>query len=80
MIKNSKVYDFLKYTTQLLLPALAALYAALSAVWGWGYTDEVVGTISAAVTFLSAVLGISSATYHSKASEAPAAPTYDWVK
>lgn len=64
MIKNSRVYDTLKYITQLLLPAAGALYAALAAVWGWGYVDEVVGSITAAVTFLSAVLGISSASYY----------------
>lgn len=64
MIKNPKVYDVLKYATQLLLPSAAALYAALATVWGWGYVDEVVGTIAASVTFLSTVLGINSAVYH----------------
>lgn len=61
---SNKAYDIAKYTVQLLLPALAALYAALAGVWELPYTEEVVQTITALVTFLSAALGISNAAYY----------------
>lgn len=61
---SNKVYDICKYIVQLLLPALATLYAALAAVWGLPYTEEVVQTVTAIVTFLSAVLGITNAAYY----------------
>ena len=52
----------------IVLPALATLYAALSTVWGWPYSEEVVTTITAVDTFLGAVLCISTAAYHKEAS------------
>lgn len=61
---SNKTYDVLKYVVQLLLPALATLYAALAAVWGLPYTEQVVQSVTALVTFLSAVLGISNAAYY----------------
>ena len=52
-----------------MLPAVATLYAALSAVWAWPYSEEVVTTITAVDTFLGAVLCISTATYNKEAKE-----------
>ena len=60
---SNKVYDVLKYITQIGLPALGTLYFALSNIWGFPYAEQVVGTISAIVTFLGVLLGISSAKY-----------------
>ena len=61
-LKN-KTYDVLKWIALYLLPALGTLYFALSGIWGLPYGEEVVGTITAADTFLGVLLGISSATY-----------------
>nr|DAK72211.1 MAG TPA: holin [Caudoviricetes sp.] len=61
-LKN-KTYDILKWIALYLLPALGTLYFALSGIWGLPYGEEVVGTITAADTFLGVLLGISSATY-----------------
>ena len=61
-LKN-KTYDILKWIALYLLPALGTLYFALSGIWGLPYGGEVVGTITAADTFLGVLLGISSATY-----------------
>ena len=61
---SDKVYDMLKWLVIIVLPAVATLYAALSAVWAWPYADEVVTTITAVDTFLGAVLCISTATYN----------------
>lgn len=60
---SNKVYDVLKYITQIVLPAIATLYFALSGIWGLPYAEQVVGTITAIVTFLGVILGISSANY-----------------
>ena len=59
----NKVYDVLKYITQIGLPAVGTLYFALSGIWGFPYAEQVVGTITAIVTFLGVLLGISSANY-----------------
>ena len=61
-LKN-KTYDILKWIALYLLPALGTLDFALSGIWGLPYGEEVVGTITAADTFLGVLLGISSATY-----------------
>ena len=63
MKMSNKVYDVLKYITQIGLPAIGTLYFTLSNIWGFPYAEEVVGTISAIVTFLGILLGISSAKY-----------------
>lgn len=60
---NNKVYDILKWIALYLLPALGTLYFALSGIWGLPYGEQVVGTITAADTFLGVLLGISSANY-----------------
>lgn len=61
-LKN-KTYDILKWIALYLLPALGTLYFALSGIWGLPYGEQVVGTITAADTFLGVLLGISSASY-----------------
>ena len=62
-LKN-KTYDVLKWIALYLLPALGTLYFALSGIWGLPYGEQVVGTITAADTFLGVLMGISSATYN----------------
>ena len=64
-MKNS-TYDVLKYIAQIVLPALGALYFALSQIWGLPYGEEIVGTITALDCFLGAILGISTMAYNKK--------------
>ena len=66
---SNKTYDVLKWVAQLLLPAMATLYAALSTIWGFPYGEEIVGTISAVDVFLGAVLKISSDQYNKQNNE-----------
>lgn len=61
---SNKVYDVLKYIAQIALPAIGALYFALSQIWGLPYGEEVVGTITAVDAFLGALLGISTMIYN----------------
>ena len=60
---SNKVYDVLKWITMVALPAIGTLYFALAGIWGFPYAEQVGGTITAVVTFLGVVLGISSAQY-----------------
>jgi hypothetical protein len=69
MDMNNKLYDILKYVAQIVLPALATLYFALSKIWGLPYGEEIVGTISAIDVFLGALLGISTKMYLKNNSE-----------
>lgn len=63
MVLKNSVYDALKYIAQIVLPAIATLYFALSQIWGLPYGEEIVGTITAVDCFLGALLGISTAQY-----------------
>lgn len=60
---SNETFDFLKYFAQIILPALATLYFALSQIWGLPCGEEIVGTITAIDAFLGAVLKISSNEY-----------------
>ena len=61
---SNKLYDILKWLVIIVLPAAGTLYAALSTVWGWPHSEEIVTAITAVDTFLGAVLCISTATYN----------------
>lgn len=63
---SNKVYNVLKWVALILLPALGTLYFALAGIWGLPYAEQVVGTITAADTFLGVVLGVSTAQYNKK--------------
>lgn len=63
---SNKIYDILKWIAQLFLPALGALYFALSNIWGFPYGEEIVGTITAIDAFLGVILGISSVSYNKR--------------
>ena len=69
MTMTNKSYDILKWIAQILLPALAALYAALASIWGFPYGEEVVGTLSAVDVFLGALLQVSTKNYNQKPKE-----------
>ena len=63
MKMTNKTYDILKWIALILLPALATFYAAIAAVWGLPYSEQVVGTITAVDTLLGTLLKISSDNY-----------------
>ena len=66
---SNKLYDVLKWITMVALPALGTLYFALAGIWGFPYAEQIGGTITALVTFLGVLLGISSSQYKKKNSE-----------
>lgn len=61
---DNKTYDTLKWITTIVLPATGTLYFALSGIWGFPYGEQIVGTITAIVTFLGVILGISNHNYN----------------
>lgn len=60
---SNNTYNNFKFIVQIVLPALAVLYASLSEFWGFPKVQEVVGTISAVALFLGVILRISSSSY-----------------
>lgn len=63
MKMNNKVYDILKWSALVFLPAAGTLYGTLSKIWGLPCGSEVVETIVAVEFFLGALLGISNIQY-----------------
>lgn len=63
------MYDKVKVTATLGLPALGSLYFGLSEIWGLPATEAVLGTIAVVNTFLGVVLRIWSTAYFN--SDAP---------
>lgn len=60
---NNKLYDTLKYVTQVVLPALGSFYFGLSAIWGLPAAEEVVGSLALLATFFGVTLQISKHQY-----------------
>ena len=61
---TNKTYDILKYIAQIVLPAVATLYATLAQIWSLPYADAIPLTIMAVDTFMGVMLKISSDNYH----------------
>ena len=68
LIMKNKTYDILKFVAQILLPALAALWATIATIWDLPLSDQIEQTITAVVIFIDAILGITlakaSSDYH----------------
>lgn len=61
---NNQTYNQLKWFTTIILPAFGTMYFALAGVWGLPKAPEVGATVTALVTFLGIVLGISTRAYN----------------
>lgn len=61
---SDRIYNVLKYVTTIVLPAFGTLYFALAGIWHFPKADEVVGSVTAVVTFLGVVMGIASKSYN----------------
>ena len=71
MKMSNSLYDILKFLAQIVLPAVATLWAALGKIWGWPLVTEITATICAVDTFLGALLGISSYQYNKQEKQPP---------
>lgn len=63
-VLSDGMYNKLKHTAVLVLPATAALYIALAQIWHLPNPEEVAGSIASVNTFLGLVLGLSSKQYN----------------
>ncbi len=63
---DNDTYDFLKWIAQIVLPGCGTFYFALSAIWGFPYAEQIVGTITAVDTLLGTLLGLSSKQYNNE--------------
>lgn len=61
---KDQIYDILRYVANYVLPGLGTLYFAVAQIWGLPYGEQIVGTITAIVTFLNVLLGISNNAYN----------------
>lgn len=61
---SNKLYDVLKWIALVVLPAIGTLYFAVAGIWGFPYSQEIVGTITAIDTFMGVMLGISNVKYN----------------
>lgn len=59
MIIPDKVYNVLKWTCLIALPAIAVFYFALSKIWGLPYGAEITATINAVAVLIGSLIGIS---------------------
>ena len=66
---SDKVYDILKIISQIILPAIAALYVSIAGMWGLPFSEQIGGTVMAIDTFLGAILMISNKNYKKKKGE-----------
>lgn len=57
-------YDKINKLVQIVLPAIAALYFGLAAIWGLPSAEQVVGSIALVTTFLGTLLRISNRSYN----------------
>lgn len=63
IFKSDTTYNILVFISQVVLPAVATLWAALGKIWNWPLVTEITATICAIDAFMGAVLKISSNAY-----------------
>lgn len=60
---SNRVYDILKYTAMIALPAIGTLYGTIATIWGLPFGEPVTKTCSAVALCLGTLVGISAAKY-----------------
>lgn len=60
----NKVFDWLKWTAIICLPALSTFIVVISKIWNWADLGSMIAqTITAIAVLLGALLGVSSVNY-----------------
>ena len=63
IFKDEKVYQFMKWFTTVVLPAITTLWLTLASIWNFPYAEPIGATLGAITVFLGALLGIGSIKY-----------------
>ena len=63
---NDRVYDILKWTVLVVLPALSTFYSAVAPHFGWYSPGTVAEVNNAVCAFIGAMIGVSSVEYAKK--------------
>ena len=63
---DDRTYDRLKYIVLIVMPAFATFTGVLGLSFGWPDIDLIITIMTAVITLLGTVLGISSYNYDSK--------------
>ena len=63
---DDRTYDRLKYIVLIVMPALATFTGVIGLSFGWPATDLIITIMTAVITLLGTVLGISSYNYESR--------------
>lgn len=63
---SNKVYNILKWSALVGLPALAVFWLSIAPTWGLPYGDQVGKTLVALDVLLGTLVGVSSAVYAAK--------------
>jgi len=61
---SDRSYTTLKHSAAIALPALSALYFALSQIWHLPHTEQVMASIAALNTAVGTLVGVSTLTYN----------------
>ena len=62
-LSNEK-YDFLKWFTTIALPAITAFIGTIGATLDWSYTELTIIVMTALITLLGTLLGVSTSNYN----------------
>lgn len=63
MFIQGKMYDAVRWTAQVVLPAVATFYFTVAQIWGLPNAEQVVGTLVALATLLGVFVGLSKVSY-----------------
>lgn len=63
---SNKVYDIIKISALIVIPALATLIGTLGEIWGWNYADKIVTSINAVAVCIGAIITKLSIDYSKK--------------
>jgi len=61
---TGKWYDRIKFTVQIILPALSTFYITVGALWDFPEVEKVAGTLAAISLLLGAMVGLSARNYN----------------
>ncbi len=64
---SNRLYDFLKWTGLIALPAVAWFISQVGGLWGMQNVDAIVATLNAFGTLIGVLIGVSTINYRNGA-------------